>query len=107
MHKLGACLYAVSMASNPDHPDVVVQEVRKKTGILSEYKNQKEVFSKTKAQAVAEHGSHNFRIDLVEGKKLPRGPIYHLSAKELETLRNYLHENLAQNPGLPPPRLVP
>jgi hypothetical protein len=36
-------------------------------------------------------------IDLVEGKELPWGPIYNLSAKELGTLRDYLDKNLARN----------
>ncbi len=62
-----------------------------------EYKDLKEVFSKTKAQAVAEHSPHDLIIDLVEGNEPPRGLIYNLSAKELETLRDYLDENLAQN----------
>jgi hypothetical protein len=97
MHKPGACLYAVSIAPNPDHPDVVVQEAREEAGNPPEYEDLKEVFSKTKAQAVAEHGLHDLMIDLVEGKEPPWGPIYNLSSKELETLRNYLDENLAQN----------
>ncbi len=46
---------------------------------------------------MAEHGPHNLTIDLVEGKEPLWGPIYNLSAKELETLRDYLDENLARN----------
>jgi hypothetical protein len=97
MRKPGARLYAVSIALNPDHPDVVVQEVREEAGIPPEYENLKEVFSKIKAQAVAEHGPHDLMIDLVEGKEPPWGPIYNLWVKELETLREYLDENLARN----------
>jgi hypothetical protein len=37
MYKPGACLYAVSIAPNPDHPDVVVHEAREEAGILPEY----------------------------------------------------------------------
>jgi hypothetical protein len=97
VRKPGARLYAVSIAPNPDHLDVVVQEAREEAGIPPEYEDLKEVLSKTKAQAVAKHGSHDLTIDLVEGKEPPWGPIYNLSAKELETLRDYLDENLTQN----------
>jgi hypothetical protein len=95
MRKPGAHLYAVSIAPNPDYPDVVAQEAREEAGIPPEYEDWKEVFSKTKAQAVAKHGLHDLTINLVEGKEPLCGPIYNLSAKELETLRDYLDENLA------------
>jgi hypothetical protein len=71
MRKPGPRLYAVSKAPNSDHPDVVVQEAREEAGIPPEYEDLKEVFSRTKAQAVAEHGLHNLTIDLVEGKEPP------------------------------------
>jgi hypothetical protein len=94
-------MYSVSIAPNSDHPHVAV--AREETGIPfedgripAEYEDLKKVFSKTRAQAVLEHGSQDLTIDLVEGKKPPWGPIYNLSAKELETLPDYLDENLAQ-----------
>jgi hypothetical protein len=68
MPKQGALLYAVSIARNSDHPDMVAQEVREEADILPEYEDLKEVFSKTKGQAMAEHGTHDLMIDLVEGK---------------------------------------
>ncbi len=97
MCKPGARLYAVSIAPNPDYPDVVVQEAREKAGITPNYEDLTEIISQTKAQVVAEHGPHDLTIDLVEGKEPLWGPIYNLSAKELETLHNYLDENLARN----------
>jgi hypothetical protein len=97
MRKPGARLHAVSIAPNSDHPEVVALEAREEAGIPPEYEDLKEVFSKTKAQAVAEHGLHNLTINLVEGKEPPWGPIYNLSAKVLETLRDYLDENLVRN----------
>jgi hypothetical protein len=60
------------------------------------YETLMEGFSKTRAQAVPEHGPHDLTIDLVEGKELPWGTIYNLLAKELETLQGYLDENLVQ-----------
>jgi hypothetical protein len=94
-------MYAVAIALNPDHPYVAA--VREEAGIPlkdghipPEYEDLEEVFSKTRAQAVPEHGLQDLTIDLVEGKKPPWGLIYNLSAKELETLRDYLDENLVQ-----------
>ncbi len=97
MHQPGGRLYGVSIALNHDHTDVVAREAREDARILPKYEDLKEVLSKTKTQAVAEHGLHDLTIDLVEGKKPQWGPIYNLSAKELETLRNYLNENFVQN----------
>jgi hypothetical protein len=86
---------------NPDHPYVAA--AREEGGISSEddripteYEDLKEVFSKTRAQAVPEHGPQDLTIDIVEGKEPLWGPIYNLSAKELETLRDYLDKNLAR-----------
>ncbi len=94
-------MYAVSIALNPNRPYMAA--AREETGIppedcwiSPEYENLKEVFSKTRAQAVPEHGPQDLTIDLVEGKEPPWGPIYSLSAKELETLRDYLDQNLAR-----------
>jgi hypothetical protein len=64
MHKPGAHLYAICIASNLDHPDVVAQEAGEEACILPGYEDLKEVFSKTKAQAVAEHGPHDLTINL-------------------------------------------
>jgi hypothetical protein len=58
MRKPGTRLYSVSIAPNPDHPDVVAQEAGEEAGIPPEDEDLKEVFSKTKAQSVAEHGPH-------------------------------------------------
>ncbi len=83
------CLYS----PYPDHPYVAA--AREEAGIPSEdgrippeYENQKKVFSKTRAQAVPEHGLQDLTIDLVEGKEPPWVLIYNLYAKELETLRD-------------------
>jgi predicted dehydrogenase len=71
MSKPGTHLYAVSIAPNPDHPDIGVQEAREEAGIPLVYKDLNEVLAKTKAQAVAEHGPHNLTIDLIEGNEPP------------------------------------
>jgi hydrogenase maturation factor len=66
-------------------------------GILLEYKDLKEVFPKTKAKAVTEHGLHDLMSNHVESIELPWCPIWNLSTKLLETLHNYLDENLVHN----------
>ncbi len=69
-------MYTVYIAPNPDHPHVAA--AREESGILSEdgrippeYEDLKEIFSKTRAQAVPVHGLQDLTIDLVEGKELP------------------------------------
>jgi hypothetical protein len=48
MRKPGARLYAVSIAPNPDHPEVVTQRAQEEeAGIPPEYQDLKEVFSKS------------------------------------------------------------
>jgi hypothetical protein len=94
-------MYAVSIAPNSVHQHVVA--TRGEAGIPSEnalippeYEDLKEVFSKTRSQAVPEHSPQDLMIDLVEGKEPQWGQVYNLLAKELETLRNYLDENHAR-----------
>jgi hypothetical protein len=55
-----------------------------------------EAFSEEMASVLADHGPHEMRIDIVEGKKVPFGPLYSLSAPEAEVLRNYIEEYLAR-----------
>lgn len=54
------------------------------------------VFDKETADRLPEHREWDHAIDLVEGAKPPWGPIYALSEVELETLRKWLDEMLAQ-----------
>ncbi len=74
---------------------------REEAGILlgedqipPDYNDFKEVFSKSKAQAVPEHGVQDLTFYLGEGKEHLWGPINNQSAKELETLCQYLEEDL-------------
>ncbi len=76
MRKSGVRMYAVSIAPNPDHPYVAA--AREEAGIPPEdgripleYEDLKEVFLKTRAQAVPEHGPQDLTIYLVEGKEPP------------------------------------
>ena len=54
-----------------------------------------DVFDKVKANRLPEHRPYDCPIDLQPGKEPPWGPIYNLSPTELEVLREYINENLA------------
>ena len=53
------------------------------------------MFDKVKANRLPEHRPYDCPIDLQPGKEPPWGPIYNLSPTELEVLREYIDENLA------------
>jgi hypothetical protein len=48
------------------------------------------------AKALPKHQPWDYKIKLEEGKEPPFRPIYQLSKKELEILREYIKENLAK-----------
>ena len=54
-----------------------------------------DVFDKVKANKLPAHRPYDCPIDLQPGKEPPWGPIYNLSPTELEVLREYIDENLA------------
>ena len=62
----------------------------------SEYKEYQEMFKETAITTLPEHQEWDHKILLEDRKKSTHGPIYALSAKELEALRDYLDENLAK-----------
>ncbi|CDO69315.1 hypothetical protein BN946_scf184976.g34 [Trametes cinnabarina] len=64
------------------------------SGVPPEYHEFADVFSKKKADTLPEHRPYDLKITLEEGKVPPLGPIYSLSQVELDTLREYIEENL-------------
>ena len=64
------------------------------SGLPEEYREYSDVFSKTKADTLPEHRPYDLRIELEDGAVPPLGPIYSLSQLELDTLREYIEENL-------------
>ena len=52
------------------------------------------IMGKEAAEALPEHRSYDCKIALKDGETAPWGPIYPLSEKELETLREWLKEML-------------
>jgi len=63
-----------------------------KIKILPEYKHYADIFSQEKINALPEHCKYDHRIDLIPEAKLPDGPIYPLSKKELDALWDYIRE---------------
>jgi hypothetical protein len=59
------------------------------------YREWASVFSKEEINRLPDHTEYDHRIELVEGTVPPFGPIYPLSEKELQTLREYLRKELA------------
>ena len=62
----------------------------------SEYKEYQEMFEETVIVTLPEHQEWDHKIPLQDRKKPTHSPIYTLSAKELEALRDYLDKNLAK-----------
>ena len=61
--------------------------------VPSEYHEFTNIFSKTKAEALAPYHSYDLKINL-EGAQPPVGPIYSLLASEQEALKEFIEENL-------------
>jgi hypothetical protein len=54
------------------------------------------VFSKTEAAKLPPHRSYDHKIPLKDDTNVPYGPMYSMSKLELETLHDYIQENLAK-----------
>ena len=65
------------------------------TGIPKECHDFADVFSEVKANKLPPHRPYNLKINIEEGSTPPLGLIYSLSKTELEALREFLDENIA------------
>jgi len=63
-----------------------------KVKILPEYQDDADIFSQERINALPEHTKYDHRVDLVPDARLPDGPIYPLSKKELDALWDYIKE---------------
>jgi transposase InsO family protein len=93
--------FAKRLRKNPKVYALVAQHVLEKEGdktknqLPAQLLNYKDVFSAEKAATLAPNREGvDLAIDIQEGKEPPYGPLYPLSQKELEALREYLQENL-------------
>ncbi|KAG8819677.1 hypothetical protein FRC17_010364 [Serendipita sp. 399] len=82
-------LCAVSAAEFPEEVEGL------KMLIPQEYHDYLDVFSKAKAETLAEHRPFDHKIDLVDGATPPLGPIYSLSEAEQIALRDFIAKHLA------------
>ena len=67
------------------------------TGVLPDYHELTDIFSKTHASAPAPHRPYNLKIELKEGTSPLFGLIYSLAQSELKSLREFLDEHLAMD----------
>ena len=61
-----------------------------------EYSDYADVFSEEGAASLPDHARIEHAIPIEEGKQVPYGPIYPLSAAELKVLSEYLRDNIAK-----------
>jgi hypothetical protein len=59
------------------------------------YRRWASVFSEEEINRLPDHTEYDHKIQLVDGAQPPFGPIYPLSEKELQALREYLRKELA------------
>ncbi|KAL0150082.1 hypothetical protein M9458_054741, partial [Cirrhinus mrigala] len=65
------------------------------SNVPEEYRDLKEVFSKSRAASPPPHRPYDCAIDLVPGTSLPKGKLYSLSAPEREAMEKYISDSLA------------
>ena len=75
---------------------ITIQPQDNTENIPREYEDYFHLFSEKTAAKLPPQRSFNHAIDVIEGKQPPFGPIYSLSQKELEVLREYLDRMIAQ-----------
>ena len=83
---------------DPERPPTTVKETKSAPPAIPDvYRQYAWMFEEElSAKALPKHQSWDCEIKLEEGKEPPFGPIYQLSEKELEILREYIKENLAK-----------
>lgn len=94
----GAMVYAAFARENPLEPEdsgtpgISLHNLQA-SELPAEYEEYRDVFSEEAANELPPHGPQDHAIDL-EGGAPPFGPLYNLSANELEVLKGYIDENL-------------
>jgi len=63
-----------------------------KIKILPEYRHYADIFSQEKMNGLPEHSKYDHHIEVIAEAKLPDGPIYPLSKKELNAVWDYIRE---------------
>ena len=77
------------------HPREISRQREADIHLPEKYKEFSDVFDKVKANTLSEHRPYDCPIDLQPGKEPLWGSIYNLSPIELDKLREYIDDNLA------------
>lgn len=64
--------------------------------VPQEYHDLADLFDKRKADQLPQHTKYDHEIPLEEGKEPPFGPLYGMTQTELQSLKDYLDDNLAK-----------
>jgi hypothetical protein len=87
--------YRIGMVTLEDLDEALQQEGDElKLQLPTVLQDYADVFSPKKADKLPPHRSYDYEIRLTSDKKLPFGKIYSMSCEELQTLRDWLDENL-------------
>jgi hypothetical protein len=87
--------YRIGIVTLEDLNEALQQEGDElKLQLLTVLQDYADVFSPKKADKLPPHCSYDHEIRLTSDKKLPFRKIYSMSRKELQTLRDWLDENL-------------
>jgi Reverse transcriptase (RNA-dependent DNA polymerase)/RNase H-like domain found in reverse transcriptase/Integrase zinc binding domain/Chromo (CHRromatin Organisation MOdifier) domain len=91
-----AYIFVLTTVPAPGGRRVAAVSVMRTNSIPREYRDFAEVFSTKAAGMLPDHHTMEHRIELESGSQPPYGPIYALSEKELEVLREYLESSLVK-----------
>ncbi len=82
-------------ACSSESCSVLQKESVNLSNVPKEYLDQKEVFSKSRADSLPPHRPYDRAIDIVPGTSPPKGKLYSLSAPEREAMEKYISDSLA------------
>ena len=77
------------------HPASTIPELTDLSGVLLDYHDFADIFSKSKADMLAPYREHDLKINLEDSTSSPLGAIYSLSSSKLGSLYEFLDEHLA------------
>ena len=84
----GETIYYLSVTDCSAERDVPMIAAMSSEGLPQAYRQYEDVFSESEASKLPEHAEHEIPIE--PAKKVPWGPLYNLSGRELQLLREYL-----------------
>ncbi len=88
--------FVYSLSITPTGRLVATMVTKEPPRVPEEYEDLADVFSKEAAGMLPDHHTMEHRIELEPGSSPPYGPVYALSEKELEVLRDYLDTSIAK-----------